>query len=518
MKLHPSIFNDVIGPVMRGPSSSHSAAALRIGRMCRDLMGGDPGQVRVQYDSRDALATTHQSQGSDMGMRGGLLGYEPDDPRLLKLDGSSHQSGITVEFEVTDTGYNLPNLYLVYLRNKVDELRIAAVSRGGGMVELIELNSSGISISGDYHETLIYSGDLKILQVLSEDSKQWADQVILHRGNDPFLEVKSAIPPGNQWIDRMKSDPGINAIRMISPVLPVLSRKETRVPFETCKQMLGYNESHQRSMWELAVNYESARASISDDQVLQMMARLYAVMRAAIKEGLTGTTYDDRLLGPQSVLYKKSLEKGVLTGGGSIHNIVMYVSAIMEVKSSMGPIVAAPTAGACGTFPGAVLGVADSLGRGEEEIIKSLLAGSVVGLFIVSESTFSAEIGGCQAECGSASGMAAAAIVALLGGTVKQCLSAASQALQNSLGMICDPIAARVEAPCLGKNISSATNALVCANMAMAGFDHLIPLDEVIETMDRVGRSLPFELRCTALGGLSVTPSAKKLEKKLKQL
>ena len=94
MKLHPSIFNDVIGPVMRGPSSSHSAAALRIGRMCRDLMGGDPGQVRVQYDSRDALATTHQSQGSDMGMRGGLLGYEPDDPRLLKLDGSSHQSGI----------------------------------------------------------------------------------------------------------------------------------------------------------------------------------------------------------------------------------------------------------------------------------------------------------------------------------------------------------------------------------------------------------------------------------------
>ena len=113
--------------------------------------------------------------------------------------------------------------------------------------------------------------------------------------------------------------------------------------------------------------------------------------------------------------------------------------------------------------------------------------------------------------------MAAASIVYLLGGDLQQCMSAASLALQNSLGMICDPIAARVEAPCLGKNISSAVNALACANLAMAGYDHLIPLDDVITTMDRVGRSLPRELRCTALGGLSITSAAKELEKNLKK-
>jgi L-serine dehydratase len=248
-----------------------------------------------------------------------------------------------------------------------------------------------------------------------------------------------------------------------------------------------------------------------------MMEDLYGVMRDAVNAGLKGTHFEDRILGAQSKLYRTRMEEGSLAGGEALHNITMYVSALMEVKSSLGTIVAAPTAGACGTFPGAVLGVADSLNKSDEEIIRALLAGSLVGLFIVSGSTFSAEIGGCQAECGSASGMAATAIAELMGGSLEQCMAAASMALQNSLGMICDPIAARVEAPCLGKNVSAATNALTSANMALAGYDHLIPLDEVIRTMDTVGKSIPGELRCTALGGLSVTPAAKKLEQKLKK-
>jgi L-serine dehydratase len=266
----------------------------------------------------------------------------------------------------------------------------------------------------------------------------------------------------------------------------------------------------------LAVTYESIRGAVSGEQVIKKMEGLFNTMRKSIHAGLQGTSYKDRLLGAQSLAYQKAAKKGSLTGGDTLHKITMYVSAIMEVKSSMGIIVAAPTAGSCATFPGAVFGVADSEDRDGTEIIHALFAGSLVGIFIASASTFSAEIGGCQAECGSASGMAAAAIVQLLGGNLEQSMSAASMALQNSLGMICDPIAARVEAPCLGKNISSAVNALTCANMAMAGYDHLIPLDEVIETMDHVGKSLPRELRCTALGGLSTTPTAKALEKKLK--
>jgi len=474
----PSIFNDVIGPVMRGPSSSHSAAALRIGKICRRLMQGTPGKVVVSYDASDALATTHESQGSDMGIKGGLLGFEPDDERLLDPDPYLVEDGIDLSFQVCDTGYDLPNFYLVHMQRGELEIEVAAISTGGGMMEVVKINNVAVSIKGDRQEDLWFSetGEL-------------------------FLEG---------------SPPEDAILHVIKPILPTSSGDPVEVPFRSCQDMMQYNSDQDLSAWELAADYESMRGEATEEEVFNKMRELYRVMRRAIDTGLRGTEFKDRILGAQSAAYLKKQEEGGLAGGEMLHNITLYVSALMEAKSSMAAIVAAPTAGSCGTFPGAVIGVADSLGVGEEKIVRALLAGSLTGLFIATSSTFSAEIGGCQAECGSGAGMAAAAIAWMLEGNVEQCMAASSLALQNSLGMICDPIAARVEAPCLGKNISSALNALACANMAIAGYNHLIPLDEVIETMDRVGKSLPHELRCTALGGLATTPSAKEIEKFLK--
>ena len=473
----PSIFNDVVGPVMRGPSSSHSAAALRIGKICRELMQDDPGRVLISYDKRDALATTHESQGSDMGMKGGLLGFDPDDERLLDADKYLAEAGIELSFSVCDTGFDLPNLYLVHLQNGDFKMEVAAVSTGGGMIELVQINKVPLSIKGDRPVELWFSE---------------AGETLL-KGPSPEGAVK----------------------RIISPVVPIHAQDSVELPFNTCRDMIQYNRKQHLSAWELAASYESMRGGISQQEVYTRMGELYQVMRASIETGLKGTQFQDRIYGAQSGAYQKHWTDGKLVGDEALHNMILYISAIMEVKSSMGIIVAAPTAGSCGTFPGAVLGVADALGLEEEQMVKALLAGSLTGLFIAGSSTFSAEIGGCQAECGSGAGMAAAAIATLLGGSVEQCMAASSLALQNSLGMICDPIAARVEAPCLGRNISSATNALSCANMALAGYDHLIPLDEVIETMDRVGRSIPRELRCTALGGLSITSSAREIERNL---
>jgi L-serine dehydratase len=208
--------------------------------------------------------------------------------------------------------------------------------------------------------------------------------------------------------------------------------------------------------------------------------------------------------------HKKLLDVSLL------NRIILYITAIMEAKSAMGIIVAAPTAGSCAVLPGACLAVGDELGLCDEDVVKAMLAGGMIGVFIASSSTFAAEVGGCQAECGAASGMAAAALATLGGSTTEQAVAAASIALQNSLGMVCDPVANRVEVPCLGKNVMAASNALACANMALADYDPVIPLDEVIEAMDKVGRSLPYQLRCTALGGLSVTETSRAIEAKLK--
>ena len=157
------------------------------------------------------------------------------------------------------------------------------------------------------------------------------------------------------------------------------------------------------------------------------------------------------------------------------------------------------------------------MGLPPDETARAMLAAGLIGVFIAARATFSAEVAGCQAECGAGSAMAAAALVTLAHGTTEQAVSAASMALQNVLGLICDPVANRVEVPCLGRNVMAAGNALACANMALAGFDAVVPLDQVIETMLRVGESLPSALRCTALGGLSITEASKEIEEKLKQ-
>jgi len=240
-------------------------------------------------------------------------------------------------------------------------------------------------------------------------------------------------------------------------------------------------------------------------------------MHGAVEEGLAGTEYGDRILPSQSPGFAKAEEEGKLIPADINNRIVRYVSAIMEVKSSMGVVVAAPTAGSCGAMPGAVLAVCDAMGCDETERAKALLIAGLIGVFIARDATFAAEEGGCMAECGSGSSMAAAAIVHLAGGTTAQQLSAASMALQNCFGLACDPIANRVEAPCLGKNVMAATNALACANMALADYLHLVPLDEVIVAMGKVAHQIPRELRCTNLGGLSITPTADKIAEKLAQ-
>jgi L-serine dehydratase len=246
-----------------------------------------------------------------------------------------------------------------------------------------------------------------------------------------------------------------------------------------------------------------------------MMVEIVRILRRSIASGVAGTTYADRVLGWQSGGFEKALRAGKLLDGGALNRAILFVTALMEVKSSMGVIVAMPTAGACAALPGVVIALAEEMGLGEVEMARAFLAAGLVGAFIASAWTFAAEVGGCQAEGGAASAMAAAALVTLAGGTAERSLAAASMAMQSMIGLICDPIANRVEAPCLGKNVMAAANALSCANMALAGFDQVIPFDEVIETARRVAGQMPRELRCTALGGLSITPTSLAIQNRL---
>jgi L-serine dehydratase len=457
-----SIFNDVLGPVMRGPSSSHCAAALRIGRLARDLMGGKIERVLVEFDRSGSLPTTHASQGSDMGLFGGLLGWDAADERLPNSDKALRDAGIELIIKTIDAGDPHPNTYRLTLSNDTETHSLIAISTGGGMIEVLRIDDQPISLFGDQEVSI--------------------------------------------------------AGRTLHPVLPVLTLPSSTVPFKSALGMFRHDDGKETPLWKLAAEYEMQRGGLTEDEVLAKALNLIQILRRSIAQGIAGTHYEDRILGAQSPGFAKKLAAGQLLNGGALNRIVLYVTALMEVKSSMGVIVAAPTAGACAALPGAVIAMAEELGLDELEMAKAFLASGLIGVFITTRWSFAAEVGGCQAEGGSAACMAAAALVQLGGGTLTQSLAASSMALQNMLGLICDPIANRVEAPCLGKNVMAASNALSCANMALAGYDPLIPLDEVIETAKRVSAQMPRELRCTNLGGLSISPTSQTIEERLVQL
>ncbi len=511
MESYPSIFNDVIGPVMRGPSSSHCAASLRIGRLCRDLMDGDIKEVLIEFDPNGSLATTHKGQGSDMGLFGGFLGWEAYDEQLPGYLQAVDAAGIKIKIDIHPIGATHPNTYKITLKNNKETRTLTALSTGGGMIQVIEIDGAAVSMAGDFYETLIYVKSPEVVVNFLKGSIVY-DEINIHRGGSVFIEIKS-----NQFLtdgicEELMNLDGVMFIKKLSPVLPVLARKDMTVPFITSAEMLDYNEGKNLSLWELAVHYESARGNISHDQVFEKMRAIVKIMQNAIEIGLKGTNYADRILGPQSVNFNQQMKKKTLVEGDVLNHVILYTSAMMEVKSSMGVIVAAPTAGSCGALPGAVIGTATSMKLSQDEMVKAMLAAGIIGVFIAAHATFAAEVGGCMAECGSGSGMAAAAIIELKKGTLDQSLAAASMALQSSLGMICDMIADRVEAPCLNRNVMASTTAISCANMALADYDHLIPLDEVIETMKKVGDAIPNTLRCTGLGGLAITKTAKKIE------
>lgn len=197
----------------------------------------------------------------------------------------------------------------------------------------------------------------------------------------------------------------------------------------------------------------------------------------------------------------------VSVAGDMLSKAMSYSMAVLEVNASMGLIVAAPTAGSSGVVPGVLMALKEEKGLSDEILYKGLLNAGAVGYLLMRNASVSGAEAGCQAEVGAASAMAASAVVEIMGGTSEQCLAAASLSISNLLGLVCDPIAGLVESPCQSRNAVGVANAITSAELALAGVIHPIPFDEMAEAMYRVGKSLPFELRETAMGGCAGTPT-----------
>lgn len=286
--------------------------------------------------------------------------------------------------------------------------------------------------------------------------------------------------------------------------------------FTTGSELLRLCETYNKTIGEITMLYEEEISEKSVREITQRMKANLDVMREAVKNGLNSDIKSvSGLTGGDAKKLHVYAEKGKSLSGKAMTKAVSAAMAVSEVNASMGRIVAAPTAGSCGIIPGALLTAADVLKSSDDEIIRALFAASGVGMTIACNATLAGAEGGCQAECGSAAAMAAAAVTELAGGSPEQALNAAAFALKAVLGLVCDPVAGLVEVPCVKRNAFGASNALIAADMALAGIVSRIPYDEVVRAMYEVGKAMPYELKETAKGGLADTPTGRTLKENI---
>lgn len=507
-----SIFNNVLGPVMRGPSSSHTAAAVRIGNIGKQLLGRPPAEAIFTFDPMGSLATTYLGQGSAMGLAAGLLGLSMTDPTVCDWESNCKNARLEMKFIIEPFEASHPNTYKSELKgNDGEKISFTALSTGGGAVRFTEINGFPIDFDGSGYEVIAQYRDLKGRELILNSLQTVSDNKIIIRESSNIIHFHSTGLLANDSVLRpLKKSKDISWIFSCAPVMPVVLNINPIVPFKDINEFTA-NIKKGKKLSDYAIEYEASVGIIEKNEILKLSLEYLEIIKESILTGLKGTDFPDRILQQQSHLIEKASKAGKLIPDTLTNEIISSVSAIMETKSSMGVILAAPTAGSGGTLGGVLIPAARLMKKDDESLTRALLAAGLFGVFVADVTGFAAEEGGCQYECGAASGMAAAALAELAGGDAATALSAGSMALQNTIGLVCDPVADRVEVPCLGKNIMAALNALASANMALAGFDHVIPAGEVMEAMKAAGCLMSHELRCTGKGGLSMTPAAKKI-------
>ena len=285
--------------------------------------------------------------------------------------------------------------------------------------------------------------------------------------------------------------------------------------FRNVAELVELAISQNKKISEIMIEQEVTVTGRTREEILSFMDRNLTVMEKAVERGLKGVTSHSGLTGGDAVLLQKYIEKGNFLSGETILDAVSKAVATNEVNAAMGTICATPTAGSAGVVPGTLFAVKRKLNPTREQMIAFLFTAGAFGFVVANNASISGAAGGCQAEVGSAAGMAAAAIVEMAGGSPNQCAEAMAITLKNMLGLVCDPVAGLVEVPCVKRNAMGAANAMVAADMALAGITSRIPCDEVIDAMYRIGQSMPTALKETAQGGLAATPTGRELEAKI---
>ncbi|MCI9678553.1 MAG: L-serine ammonia-lyase, iron-sulfur-dependent, subunit alpha [Oscillospiraceae bacterium] len=284
---------------------------------------------------------------------------------------------------------------------------------------------------------------------------------------------------------------------------------------DSMRDILNAMEAEGREFWEVVLETDMENRQVTREQSMEKMSAVWHAMLDA-SDSYTGERRSlSGLVGGQGALMRRYAAEGDTIGGDFISQVISEALAMGECNACMRRIVAAPTAGACGVMPAVLIPLSRRDNIPEEKMLQALYVATGVGAVIAYKASISGAAGGCQAEVGSASAMAAGALVFLRGGSAEQICHGVAMAIKNMMGLVCDPVAGLVEVPCVKRNAGGAVNAVAAADMALAGIESQVPVDEVIDAMGEVGRRMPVEFRETALGGLAATPTGRAVMDKM---
>lgn len=511
-----SLLNTVIGPVMRGPSSSHSAAPYMIGKTVRELAlapGEQIESVRICFDPSGSFAEVYSNQGSDEGFAAGLADVEiTSDAYKQALTRLQQGEGFEFHIEICPLGRNdHPNRVDIHVgvkdahgsaRTDVFE----GVSLGGGTFLVTHLDGLHINVDGAAYTVILeHSGsDSKAISACLEGSA-----ILDSRSLEGAVLYSLATSPSEHILADLRGLPGCHRVRVARPVQEVVCNRE--------RTLLGASHLLQlvdddADLSEYAMDYECRRLNQSAAAVQERFDERVRLMAASVAAGLAkedsaGMKYlrptarrfsHTKLAEPLDTSFLKTAIAGAL--------------AAMEETTSRGVVCAAPTAGSAGIVPGC-LHALRQLGATESELGNSLKVMALIGALFAVRGSYAAETGGCSVETGTSAAMAAAGITHYFGGTPAQIIAAASICLMNTLGLVCDPVGGEVEIPCHARNIAGVGHAWSASTAALGGFDAVISFDELVEQTVKIGNMMHPDLRCTARGGCAATPSALHLVK-----
>ena len=516
-----SLLNSIIGPIMRGPSSSHSAAPYFIARTIRNLALHNGEQLlsaRISFDPRGSFAQVYTNQGSDESFAAGLWGEEITSTAYRTiLPHLMEENDFNLSFVVTEL---TPNDHPNRVELRIEVLQqdgstrtdlFKAISTGGGMFIIDHLNGTSINITGGEHVLLLEGDTRAIKQLITKNT------LLTHAKVVPELtlnETTQLVVPSeftNEQLLEFETVSGTLRARFAPAVqLPVVSTDHI---ITSATEVIA---TVQEGLADYALDCETERLGMTNAEVRAAFKERCQLMLQTVESTFSSDATQNamRFLSPSAAKMHEASVPSIIANP-FLQNAFAAAIAVMEANANHEVVVAAPTAGSSGIVPG-VLYALSKEGLSLDNLTDALQVMALTGALFAVRGSFAAETGGCAVETGASAAMAAAGLTYASGGNTEQVFQAASLCIMNTLGLVCDPVGGEVEIPCHARNISAVAHAQSAAIAVLSGFNAVMPFDELVDTTVEVGNLMHADLRCTARGGCAVTPAACSLYKKSK--